>query len=199
MAAKPVTSAAVLKGRLRATLRAVALVAGVTAVGVLGVAGCSGVTGGTATVDAKDAPEYRTSVSVSASEASVTSAERESERQASLTTQAVHTVCETLSTSSADAVKNVNAYVDAVNSGGDVAGTMGPAMDALNGSADQVSTEISDALPSQLHDALTAWVDASRAAGAVLAAKGGAEQFNSAVDQVNTARSHALDLCDQSY
>ena len=172
---------------------------GVTAAGVLGVAGCSGVTGGTATVDAKDAPQYRTSVSVSLSEAAVSSAERESERQASLTTQAVHTVCETLSTSSADAVKTVNAYVDAVNAGSNVAGTMGPAMDALNGSAEQVSAEVSDALPSELHDALTAWVDASRAAGAVLAAKGGAQQFNSAVDQVNTARSHALDLCDQAY
>ncbi len=175
------------------------LVAGLAATGLLGVVGCTAFTGGDPTVDASDVPAYRTSVSASRSSAAVTSSQRESERQASLTTEAVHTVCETLSTSSAEAIQTVNMYVDAVNGGGDVAASVGPAREALNDSAAQVSAEINDTLPIELHDALTAWVDASRAAAGVLEAQGPASEFNSAVDEVNNARSHALDLCDATY
>jgi enamine deaminase RidA (YjgF/YER057c/UK114 family) len=177
----------------------VPVAAGLAAAGALGVVGCTAFTGGQATVDAADVPEYRSSVSASRSAASVTSSRREAERQASLTTQAVRTVCETMSTSSAQAVKTVNAYVDAVNTGGDIVGTLGPARDALNDSADQVSAEINQALPPELRDALTAWVDASRAAGGVLARQGSADEFNTEVDRVNSARTRALDLCDRVY
>ena len=70
-------------------------------------------TSGSGTVDAADAPAYRASVSASVAESAASSSARESERQASLTTEAIHTACEALSTSSADAVDTVNAYVDA--------------------------------------------------------------------------------------
>ncbi len=175
------------------------LVAGLTATGLIGVVGCTAVTAGTASVDTEDVPAYRTSVAASRSSAEATSSARESERQASSTTQAVHTVCETLSTSSADAVKTVNAYVEAVNSGGNIAGTAGPAKESLNGSADQVAAEINDTLPPPLKDALNAWVDASRAAGGVLAEGGPPAQFNAAISEVNATRENALNLCDASY
>ncbi len=191
----PVTSSAVLT-RIR---RTAPLAAGLVAAVALGVVGCTALTAGEASVDAGDVPAYRTSVSVSRSAASVTSSEKEAARQASLTTQAAHSVCETMSTSSAEAIQTVNAYVAAVNTGGDIEGTLGPARDALIGSADQVSAQVSDILPVDLRDALTAWVDASRAAGAVLAANGPASEFNTEVDRVNTARGRALDLCDSTY
>ncbi|OBF16794.1 hypothetical protein A5727_12615 [Mycobacterium sp. ACS4331] len=175
------------------------MAAGVAAAVALGVVGCTALTAGDATVDAADVPEYRTSVSVSRSAASVTSSEKEAARQASLTTEAAHRVCETMSTTSAQAIQTVNAYVAAVNTGGDIEGTLGPARDALTGSADQVSAQVTDTLPVELRDALAAWAEASRAAGAVLAANGPAAEFNTEVDRVNTARERALDLCDSTY
>ena len=124
--------------------------------GVLGA--CTTVTGGSAKVDRADAPAYRTSMSSSVAESAATSSMRESERQESLTTEAIHTACETLSTSSADAVDNVNAYVDAVNGEGDPVATEGAAADALNHSADLVAADVNDAVPQDIRDALSAWV-----------------------------------------
>lgn len=69
---------------------------------------------------------YRASVKASIEESSLSSVTRESERQASLTTRAVHTVCEDLSTSAVDAVNAVNGYVEAVNNGGDTAAKAAP-------------------------------------------------------------------------
>ena len=103
-----------------------ALFAGIGAGGRMGVLGaCTTVTGGSGKVDTADAPAYRTSMSSSVAESAASSSMRESERQQSLTTEAIHTACETLSTSSADAVDNVNAYVDAVNGKGDPVATEG--------------------------------------------------------------------------
>ncbi len=82
-------------------------------------------------------------MSVSLSESAASSSARESERQASETTKAMHDTCETLSTTSADAIDAVNAYVDAFNKGaGNVDATEGPAVDALNQSADAVEGSI---------------------------------------------------------
>lgn len=181
----------------RVQSRKLRLVAGLAALGIFGVAGCTQVTGGTATVDASDVPDYRSSVTASESAASATSSARESQRQASLTTEAVHTVCETLATRSADAVKTVNAYVEAVNNGGDVAGAKQPAVDALNSSADDVSRDMNDALPTTLRTALQAWVDASHAAAGAVGKSAG--EFNTAVNHVNDTRTEALTQCDAAY
>ena len=113
--------------------------------GVLGA--CTTMTGGSARVDRADAPAYRTSMSSSVAESAATSSMRESERQESLTTEAIHTACETLSTSSADAIDTVNTFVDAVNGEGDPVATEGPAADSLNHSADLVAADINDAVP----------------------------------------------------
>ena len=195
----PVTSRAVLIRSARA-YRFGGLLAGSAAAVLLAVAGCTTVTGGKGTVNAADAPAYRTSMSVSASESAASSSARESQRQASLTTQAMHDTCETLSTTSADAIDAVNAYVDARNKpGADVATTEGPAVDGLNQSADAVAGSMTDAIPKELRDALEAWVDGARATAKVISGKASAAAFNNAVDSLNGTRSTALKLCDATY
>ena len=174
--------------------------AGVAAAGVMGVLGaCTTVTGGDPKVDRADAPAYRTSMSASVADSAATSAARETERQQSMTTEAVHTACETLSTSSADAVDTVNVYVAAANGEGDVEASEGAAADALNKSADLVEADVNDVLPQDIRDALTEWSDSARAAATAVVDRVAPDEFNSAVDRLNAARSHALDLCDATY
>lgn len=174
--------------------------AGSAAAALLAVAGCTTVTGGKGTVNAADAPAYRTSMSVSVSESAASSSARESQRQASLTTQAMHDTCETLSTTSADAIDSVNAYVDAFNKGGtNVAATEGPAVDALNHSADAVAASVTDVIPKEMRDAFDAWVDGARSTAKAIAGRASPGEFNDAVDSLNSTRSTALKLCDATY
>ncbi|MGX9792301.1 hypothetical protein [Mycobacterium sp. MMS18-G62] len=164
------------------------------------IVGCTSVTQGTATVDKADGPVYRASVSASIEESAASSSTRESERQASLTTQAVHSSCEALSSSSVDAVTAVNNYVDAFNkNAADVAAKAGPAIDALNHSADLVAHSLSDALTAQLRDALNAWVDAARGVATAVAGNYGPDEFNAAITKLNDTKTAALDLCDRAY
>ncbi len=96
----PVTSLAVLIGWRAVPRRHVgefprrgALALGCIAVVLMGsinLVGCTSVTEGTATPDTKVAPAYRSSVSLSISASSATSSVRESQRQQSLTTKAMH-------------------------------------------------------------------------------------------------------------
>ncbi|WP_431306152.1 hypothetical protein [Mycobacterium hubeiense] len=163
------------------------------------IVGCTTVTDGRARVDAAEAPVYRASVSASIEASEESSAARESERQASLTTQAVRTSCEGLSSSSVDAVNAVNAYVDAFNQGGDVGTTARPAIDALNRSADLVARSISDPLSPDLRDALTAWVDAAREVAGAIATDAPPEEFNATITKLNDVKATALNLCDSAY
>lgn len=180
--------------------RIAALATGSAATVAMVIVGCSTVTGGTAAVDPKDAPVYRASVSASIEVSMSSSAARESERQATLTTKAVHTVCEDLSTSAVDAIAAVNAYVEAVNNdAGDVQAKAAPAADALNRSADLVSSGINDALSAELRTALTEWVDSARAVAAAVTSNVGPDEFNAASSRSNTARENALNRCDAAY
>ncbi|RDH80184.1 hypothetical protein DVS77_02050 [Mycolicibacterium moriokaense] len=164
------------------------------------VVGCTSVTQGSATVNATDAPIYKASVSASAQESAASSSSRESERQKSLTTEAVHTACEALSSSSVDSITAVNDYVGAFNSGSaDAASKAGPAIDSLNHSADLVAQSISDPLAPDLRDALNAWVDAARGVANAIAGNYGPEDFNAAVTKLNDVKTTALDLCDAAY
>jgi hypothetical protein len=197
LSAVPRGSGPVARGR---RLRTGGLLAGGTAAVVIGIVGCTNVTGGTAAVDAKDVPAYRTSVAASASASAATSSARESERLQSVTTEAVHSTCEALSTSSADAIDTVNAYVSAFNEGGgDVAATEGPAVDALNKSADSVAASMTPALPQPLSDALNAWVDAARAVAKAITGHASPGEFNNVINQLNDTRSNSLRLCDAAY
>ena len=117
-----------------------------------------------------------------------------------MTTAAMHASCETLSTTSADAIDAVNAYVDAFNEGaGDVDTTEGPAVDALNQSADAVEGSLSDIMPPELKDALpVGWTAPARRPRRSPARRRPAE-FNQIIGELNDARSKALSLCDATY
>jgi hypothetical protein len=191
----------VLTGGLgRKRLRIAALAVGSMAAVAMIIVGCTSVTQGTAGIDRADAPAYRASVSASAEESSASSSSRESERQASLTTQAIHSSCEALSSSSVDAITAVNNYVDAFNRNAADAGAKAPpAIDALNHSADLVARSVSDALRADLRDALNAWVDAARGLATAIAGNYGPDEFNAAITKLNDTKTTALDLCDAAY
>lgn len=180
-------------------MRIAALAAGAPATLALIVVGCTSVTSGTATLDKADAPIYQASVSASIAESAASSSSKESERQVSITNRAVRTSCEAISNSSADAISEVNAYVDAYNQSADVAATAGPAIDALNGSADLVGQSLSDPLGPELSGALTRWVDAARAVASAIATDIGPGPFNDAINELNDSRTVALYLCDAAY
>lgn len=187
-----------VSGSLR--LRIVALVVGSLAVLAMVVVGCSSMTKGTPKVNAGDAPIYKASMSASLTESALSSSARESERQASMTLQAVHSSCEALSSSSVDAITAVNDYVKAFNdNSSDAEAKKGPAADALNHSADSVAQSISDPLSQELKDAMNGWVDAARGVAAAISGNYGPDEFNSAVSKLNDVKSHALDLCDAAY
>ena len=198
-----VTSATVLIGSSRAGRIAGPFAAGTTVVVlavVLVVAGCTAVTGGDAAVNAVDAPAYRTSIAASSSQAAASSSARESERQASMTTAALRSSCETLTATSADAIDAVNAYVSAFNEeGGDLETTEGPAVDALYRSAAEVDDAISDVMGPELSTAFAAWADGAYAAAEAIGAQVEPAEFNEIIGELNNARSEALDLCDATY
>jgi hypothetical protein len=162
--------------------------------------GCQSVTQGDATVDAADPPVYRASVSLSSEESAASSSSRESARQSSLTTEAVHTACEALSSTSVDAIAALNAYVAAYNDNApDVVAKAVPAVEALNRSADLVAGGISDPLSPELKAALTGWVEASRALARAVSSDAGMDEFNAAVGRLNDSQGAALRLCDEAY
>ncbi len=180
--------------------RTVALVAGGLAGLAMIVVGCTSVTTGAPEVNATDAPLYRASVSASAQESAASSSSRESERQASMTTEAAHTSCEALASTSVDSITAVNDYVQAFNDSDPGApDKAGPAIDSLNHSADTVAQSISDPLTPELRDALNAWVDAARGVANAIAGNYGPDEFNAAVSKLNDVKTTALDLCDAAY
>lgn len=175
------------------------MAAGATSVS-LGVLGCTTVTTGDVAANSAEAPAYRTSVSLSSSQSASLSSARESERQASMTTRAVHDTCETLSTTSADAIDAVNEYVKAHNRDSpEIDAQLGPAVDALNQSAEAVGASISDMVPAEMKEVFTKWIDSANATADVISSKAAAAEFNKAVDDLNQARSDALRLCDATY
>ena len=181
-------------------LRIAALVMGSLAAIAMVIVGCSSVTDGTAKVDVADAPVYRASVSASIEESAASSSAKESERQESLTKAAIHSSCEALSSSSVDAITAVNNYVDAFNQSAAGAGSQaGPAIDALNHSADLVARSMSDPLMPELRDALNGWVDAARGLATAIAGNYGPDEFNVAITRLNDSKTTALNLCDASY
>jgi hypothetical protein len=181
-------------------LRIVAQVVGSMAALAMIIVGCTSVTDGSPKVNATDAPVYRASVSASIEDSAASSSARESERRESLTLEAVRTSCEALSSSSVDAITAVNDYVKAFNeSAADEQAKAGPAIDALNSSADLVAGSIADPLVPELKDALNGWVDAARGVATAIAGNYGPDEFNAAVTRLNDVKTDALDLCDAHY
>jgi hypothetical protein len=175
------------------------LAIGCVAAALMGIVGCTTVTNGTASPDTKVAPAYRQSVSASVSASSATSSVRESQRQQSLTTKAIRSSCESLATTSKDAIDKVNAFVGAFNAGRNTGPTEGPAIAALNDSASTVSNSFNDALSSQLKDAFNSYVDAAHAVANAIGTHAGTGEFNKRVDQLNDTKTKALKLCLASF
>ena len=189
-----------IAGLSRKRLRIAALVIGSLGAAAMVIVGCTSVTEGSAEIDRADAPVYRASVSASIEESASSSSVRESERQASLTTQAIHSACESLSSSSVDAITAVNNYVDSFNkNAADAAAKAPPAIDALNHSGDVVAGNVSDTLSADLRDALNAWVDAARGLAAAIAGNYGPDEFNAAITKLNDTKTAALNKCDAAY
>jgi len=172
--------------------------AGCVAAILMAIVGCTTVTDGTPGADTAMAPAYRTSVSASVSASVATSSKQESQRQQSLTTKAVVRACESFVTSSKDAVDKVNDFVVAYNQGRDTTPVEGPAVDALNHSADAVEGDSNGPLSQQLRDALNAYDDAARDVAKAIRAHTGTNEFNQRVNQLNDAKTEAVKRCRAS-
>jgi hypothetical protein len=174
-------------------------VIGCLAAVLLVIVGCASVTDGTPTADTAIAPAYRASVSASVSASSVTSRIRESQRQASLTTQAVVRACESFATTSKDAIEKVNDFVAAYNQGSEITSTEGPAIDALNHSAEVIAGSIGapsgSPLSADLRDALNAYGDAARDVANAIGNHVGTGEFNQRVNQLNDSKTKAVKVC----
>lgn len=168
---------------------------GCTATILIAIVGCTTVTEGTPTVDTAIAPAYRASVSLSISESAATSSIRETQRQRSLTTRAIVTACESFATTSKDAVNKVNDFVEAYNAGGDTRSAEGPAIDALNHSADVVTGSISGPLSQELREQLTAYSDAARQVADAIRMHAATGDFNERVNQLNDTKTKVVKLC----
>lgn len=168
---------------------------GCTATILIAIVGCTTVTEGTPTVDTAMAPAYRASVSLSISESAATSSIRETQRQRSLTTRAIVSACESFATSSKDAVDKVNDFVAAYNAGGDTRSAEGPAIDALNHSADVVAGSISGPLSQDLREQLTAYSDAARQVADAIRTHAATGDFNQRVNQLNDTKTKVVKLC----
>jgi hypothetical protein len=173
-------------------------VLGCIALVLMGVVGCTSITGGTATPDTKVAPAYRSSVSASVSASSATSSVRESQRQQTLTKQAVVNACNSFATSANDAVDKMNAYTQTLNRGGNTGPLEAPARDALNQSATGVGDNMSDRLPQQLRDALNAYADAARGVARIIGPSPRTSEFNAAINRLNDRMSEAKQVCRAS-
>jgi hypothetical protein len=180
--------------RLQIGARAIGCLAAI----LMAVVGCATVTDGTPTADTAMAPAYRESVSASVSASAATSSIRESQRQQSLTTQAVVRACESFATTSKDAVDKVNDFVAAYNQGRDTTPNEGPSIDALNHSADLVEGNSGGPLSPELHQALNAYADAARDLATAIRSHGETGEFNQRVNQFNDTKTEAVKLCRAS-
>lgn len=169
--------------------------AGGAAALAMGVVGCTSIVGGNPTADTAEAPAYRSSVSASVSASEATSSIRETQRQQSMTTQAVRGACGRFASSSSDAVDVVNKYVEAFNKGGDIPGTAGPAVEALNHSADEVAAAINEKMSPELTEAFHAYVEAARGVANAISSKAPVSVYNARKDELNRAREQGMQLC----
>ncbi|WP_408066403.1 hypothetical protein [[Mycobacterium] nativiensis] len=181
--------------RARRHARTGALAVGGAAALAMGVVGCTSIIGGSPQADTSEAPAYRSSVSASVSASEATSSIRETQRQQSMTTQAVRGACGRFASSSSDAVDTVNKYVEAFNNGGDIPGTAGPAVEALNHSADEVTGAVNEKLSRELQDAFGAYAEAARGVANAISSKAPISVYNARKDELNRARQRGMELC----
>ena len=81
----------------------------------------------------------------------------------------------------------------------DAPAKVGPAVDALNRSADLVSGSLTSSLSPELTGALKGWVDAARQLAGVLPRNPGPDEFNVAIRQLNDSKTAAGVACEAAY
>ena len=187
--------AVLIGSRAGRRLRIGALVAGTAAAVAMGVVGCTIVVDGAGTADPSHAGEYRASVSESVSASLETSRIKESQRQQSLTTQAIRGSCVTFASASNDAVDAVNKWVEAFNSGGNTSGTAGPAVAALNNAASTADSLAGSVASADLRDKFTAYASVARAVADAINTSAGPATYNARKDELNDIRTQTLELC----
>ena len=154
------------------------------------IVGCTSVTEGSPTVNATDAPVYKASVSASIEESAASSSSKESERQKSLTTEAVHS-----------RVRGAELQQRGLDHRGQRlrqgvqrecrrrAGEGGTGRRLAQPQRRRWSPRsISDPLSQELKDALNAWVDAARGVATAIAGNYGPDEFNAAVTKLNDVK-----------
>lgn len=112
-----------------------------------------------------------------------------------MTTQAVRGACVRFANSSTTAVETVNKYVDAFNSGGDVSGTAGPAIEALNTSAETISGAVNDVLSPELRDVFNSYAESARSLAEAISSHAPTPVYNSRKEELNNVRGKGIELC----
>lgn len=150
------------------------------------VMGCSSVVTGTARVDAEVARAYP----------SVIFSPREAQLHGPVATG---TACETMTTTGSQAVSALNVHAAAIDAGSDGVDTGVKAAESLNRTANLVRADLDDTVPPEIHQALTAWVDAAGATALALQGRVATDRYSDTIDRLNAARKQAQDLCKGYY
>jgi hypothetical protein len=105
--------------------------------------------------------------------------------------------CRVMTNSSVDAITAINTYVDAFNATGEEQARLADAaVGQLDASVRRVEGTFGPVLPRQLRDALKGYTAAAREASGVISRRGAEQEFNTAVDRLNSTKDTALDQCD---
>ena len=105
--------------------------------------------------------------------------------------------CLAMTNSSLDAVTAINAYVDAFNTTREEEAHLADAAaGGLDASVRRVELTFGPVLPQRLRDALKAYTKAARELSGVISRRGAEEEFNTAIDRLNSTKATALDQCD---
>lgn len=159
---------------------------GLAVASLVAVTGCSGMVTGTAGVDAEVASAYRYSVA----------SPFEVQRHGPVATG---TVCETMATTGSQAVSALSVHAAAIDAGSDGVATGIEAADSLNRTAMLVRADLDDTVPSEIHQALTAWADAARATALALRGRVTADRYSDTIDHLNASKKQAQDRCKGYY
>lgn len=106
----------------------------------------------------------------------------------------MRTACAALVTTSKNAIDKTNEFVQAFTCRG-TGPTEGPAIDALNDSANTVANSFNDAMSQQIKDAFNAYIDAAHAVANAIGTHASTSEFNKRVDQLNDTKKKAIQLC----
>ncbi|MDT5014556.1 MAG: hypothetical protein QOD39_716 [Mycobacterium sp.] len=104
--------------------------------------------------------------------------------------------CRVMTNASTDAITAINLYVDSVNTTGEDARLADEAVGKLDASVRRVELTFGPVLPGPLHDVLKGYNDAAREVSGIITRRGADEEFNAAIERLNSTKQTAVDRCD---